>query len=65
MEVDRVEHRAPDVVLALVERAVADADRARALVAVQVRQRLLRELALAADAVHHLEVVAVAGRRRR
>ena len=41
VQVDRVEHRAPDVVLLLVVGAVADPHRPRALVAGQVVERLL------------------------
>ena len=57
MQVDRVQHRAPHVVLALVVRAVADPDRPCALVAVEVVERSFDELPLAADAVHDLELV--------
>ena len=59
VQVDRVEHRAPDVVLLLVVGAVADPHRLR-----RPRSRArwssvaLVELALAADPVHDLEVVA-------
>jgi hypothetical protein len=45
----------PHVVLALVERAVADAHRPRALVAAQVIEHLLVQIALAVDAVHDLQ----------
>ena len=45
MQVDRVEDGAVDVVLALVEGAVADPDGPRPLVAGQVVERLLLELA--------------------
>ena len=52
---DRVERRAVDVVLALVERAVADAHGPRAGVARQVVARRLGQIAPAVDAVHDLE----------
>ena len=58
---DRVEHHAPHVVLLLVVGAVADAHRLGAVVAVEVVEGLLLELALALDAVHHLDVVALLG----
>src|ERR1700734_2015828 len=45
VQVDRVEQHPPDVMLALVPGAVADADRAGALIARQVIEHLLRELA--------------------
>ena len=45
VQVDRVQDRAPDVVLALVERAVADPYRPGALVAVEVVERVLGQLA--------------------
>ena len=56
VEVERVEDRAPDVVLVLVVGAVADPHGPRALVAGQVVERLLGKLGLAADAVHDLEL---------
>ncbi len=52
---DRVEHHPPHVVLALVVGAVADPHRARALVAGQVVERPLGNVALAPDAVHDLQ----------
>ena len=52
---DRVEHRAEDVVLALVERAVADPHRACAGVAREVVARRLGQVAAAVDAVHDLQ----------
>ena len=55
VEQDRVEHRAEDVVLALVERAVADPDRARARVAGEVVARRLGQVAPAVDPVHDLQ----------
>ena len=55
MEQDRVEHRAEDVVLALVEGAVADPHRARAGVARELVERLLGEVPPAVDPVHDLE----------
>ncbi len=60
VQVDRVQHRTPHVVLALPVGTVPDPHRVGALVARQVRQRLLVQLALTAHAVHHLQVVAVA-----
>ena len=61
VDVDRVEHRAPHVVLALVVGAVADAHRPGAVVAVQVVEDALVEVALAVDAVHDLELVVALG----
>ena len=61
VQVHRVEHRAPHVVLLLVVRAVADPDRLRSLVSAEVIESLLSQLVLAADAVHDLEVF-LAGR---
>ena len=55
VQVDRVEHRAPDVVLALVPGAVPDPHRPRVVVAGQVVEHLLLEPALAADPVHDLQ----------
>ena len=45
VQVDRVQQRTPDVVLALVEGAVADPHRLRAAVAAQVVERALGQLA--------------------
>ena len=56
MQVDRVEQGAPDVVLALVEGAVADPHRLRADVAAEVVEGPLGQLLLAADPVHDLQV---------
>jgi len=58
---DRVEDRAPDVVLLLVERPVPDAYGARVLVAVEVVEDLLVEVPLTVDAVHDLDLVPDAG----
>ena len=58
VQVHRVEHRAPDVVLHLVVGAVADPHRAGVVVPGQVVQLLFDEAALAADGVHHLQRVA-------
>ena len=55
VEQDRVEHGAEDVVLALVEGAVADPHRAGARVAGEVVARRLGQVAPAVDAVHDLE----------
>ena len=57
VQVDRVEQRAPDVVLHLRVRGVADAHGARPGIPRQVVERGLGEVALAADAVHDLQVV--------
>ena len=56
VQVDRVEQRAPDVVLALVVGAVADPHRLGPAVAAEVVERLLGQLLLAADPVHDLQV---------
>ena len=56
VEVERVEHRAPHVVLVLGVRGVADAHRARVLVARQVVERALGQVGAPVDAVHDLEV---------
>ena len=55
VEQDRVEHGAEDVVLALVEGAVADPHRARAGVAGEVVARRLGQVAPAVDPVHDLQ----------
>ena len=60
VQVHRVEHGAPDVVLALVVGAVADAHRTRSVVAGEVVQFVLDEFSLAADGVHHLQRLALA-----
>ena len=52
---ERVEQHPPHVVLVLVERAVADAHRARVAVPGEVVERVLGEVGLAADAVHDLQ----------
>ncbi len=59
VQVDRVEDHAPDVVLRLLVRAVADAHRPGALVAVQVVEHVLVEVAAAVDAVDDLQVTVV------
>ena len=59
VQVDRVEHGAPHVVLALVVGGVPDAHRLRTLVPGQVGQLELVELLLAADPVHDLQVLVV------
>ena len=61
VEQDRVEHRAEDVVLPLIERAVADPHRLRARIAGEVVERRLRQLPAAVDPVHDLQR-AVVGR---
>ena len=58
---DRVQHRAEDVVLALVEGAVADPHRARAGVAGEVVARGLGEVAAAVDPVHDLQRAVLVG----
>ena len=58
---DRVEHGAEDVVLALVEGAVADPHRARAGVAGEVVARRLGQVAAPVDAVHDLQRAVVVG----
>ncbi len=55
VQVDRIDDRPVDVVLALVVGAVADPHRPRVVVAAQVVERLLGQVALAADAVHDLQ----------
>ncbi len=60
VQVDRVEDHAPDVVLRLLVGAVADAHRPGALVAVQVVEHVLVEIAAAVDAVDDLQVTVVA-----
>ncbi len=62
VQVHRVEQRAPDVVLLLVIGVVADADRGGAVVAAQMIEGRLRQLALTAHPVHHLERIADAVR---
>ena len=52
---DRVEHGSEDVVLTLVEGAVADPDRPCALVPGEVVARRLGEVAAAVDSVHDLQ----------
>ncbi len=58
--VERVEHLAVDVELELLARRVADPHRARALVAGEPRQLVLRQPPLAGDAVHDLDVGRIA-----
>ena len=60
MQVHRVQHGAPDVVLALVVGAVADAHRPGVVVTGQVVEFVFDEFALAADGVHHLQGMALA-----
>ena len=55
VEQDRVEHRAEDVVLALVEGAVADPHRSRARIAGEVVAGRLGQVAAAVDPVHDLQ----------
>ncbi len=55
-DVQRVEHLAVDVQLELVDGAVADPDGSGALVAGQPRYLVLGQPALAADAVHDLDL---------
>src|SRR5262249_54828341 len=56
VNVDRVEERAPDVVLMLVVGAVADPHRARAAVAAEMVESFLAEVLLATDPIHDLQV---------
>ena len=58
---DRVQRGAEDVVLALVEGAVADADRARAGVAGEVVARGLGQVAAPVDPVHDLQRAVLVG----
>ena len=58
---DRVEHRAEDVVLPLVEGAVADPHRARALVAGELVTGRLGQIATAVDPVHDLQRAVLGG----
>ena len=55
VQVHRIQHRAPDVVLHLVVGAVADPYRAGVVVAGQVFELFLHQSAFAADGVHHLK----------
>src|SRR5882672_5665325 len=57
MQVYRVEHGAPHIVLLLVVCAIANAHRPRALVPTQVVERLLAQLVLPAYAVHDLKLL--------
>src|SRR6266480_4073050 len=57
MEIDRIEQGAPDIVLVLLVGVISDADRASALIAAEVIEELLVELALTADPVHDLQRV--------
>ena len=57
VEIDRVQQGAPDVVLLLGVRGVADPHRARVRIPGQIVQLELGELLLPADAVHDLDVV--------
>ena len=59
VQVDRIQQRAPDVVLLLVVGAVADPHRAGVVVPGQVVEGALLQVPLAADAVHDLQVVRV------
>ncbi len=56
VDVDRFEHRAPQVVLALGVGGVADPDRPRSVVSGQVIERDLGDLILTADAVEDLQL---------
>ena len=61
VEQDGVEHGAEHVVLALVERAVADPHRAGAVVAAEVVERRLLQVAAPVDAVHDLHAAVIVG----
>ena len=54
VQVHRIQHRAPDVVLALVVGAVADPHRPRTVVAGKVVEFGLDKFALPAHGIHHL-----------
>ena len=56
VQVDRIEHRAPHVVLLLVVRAVADAHGTSMVVPGKMLELLLLEPALPPDPVHHLQL---------
>src|SRR5215467_10152586 len=60
VQVEGVEDHAPHVVLLLLVGGVADADRPRALIAVQMLEHVLLEVAPAVDAVDDLQAAAVA-----
>ena len=59
VQIHRVQHRTPDVVLHLVVGAVADPHRTGIVVSGQVMQLLLDQAALAANAIHHLKWMAL------
>ena len=54
-QVHRIQHGSPDVMLALVIGAVADPDRAGAVVTGKMMKLVLHQFALPADGVHHLQ----------
>ena len=56
MEVDRVEHRTPQIVLALMVGGVSHAHRTCTVVTREVIELLLGELTLSADAIHDLQL---------
>src|SRR5262249_29564313 len=60
VQVERIQHDAKDVVLLLAISVVADAHWLRAVVAVQVLERVLGQVSPAVDAVNDLHVPAVA-----
>ena len=55
VQVDRVEHGPEHIVLALIERAIADPHRARALVALEMVEGRLAEILLTLDPIHDLQ----------
>ena len=59
VQVERVQNRAPDVVLHLVVGAIANPHRARVVVAGQMVEFLFDQAALTAHAVHHLKRMAL------
>ena len=61
MQIDGIEQSAPHVVLVLLVGVVADPHRPSILIARQVSEEFLVELALAADAVHDLKPLLAAG----
>ena len=63
MQIHRIQHRTPNIVLPLVVGAVADPYRTRVVVAGQVTQLLLNQAALTPNAIHHLKFMALFGVR--
>ena len=61
VRVNRVKDHSPHVVLALIERAIADPDRLGAAIARQVSQRPFTQISLTAQPVHDLDAAAQRG----